>query len=142
MLADGLRTVTIALWGVLLAQGFWTIWYATKIRRLRTKLLRRHIAFFSVFWHVLILVSSLLAMGTEISWKIIFNGVGKTGVGPWTGPNVAIYLLADIGLFLVLRLERDRYVKTKIRLRLIELRGEDESQQSEGATGQDVDSKD
>lgn len=141
VVADSLRTVTIALWGVMLSLSFWTLWYAAHLRRFYHKLRQRNIAFFSVFWHVLTLVTTILVMGTEISWKVIFNGVGRVGISLWTYPNVPIYLLADIGLYLVWRLERDRYVKTKVRLRLLELR-EHERRHKSAPAETDIDSKD
>lgn len=133
MIADGLRTITIALWGVMLGQGFWTLWYAIQLRRFYHQLRRRGVAFVSVFWHLTTLILAILVMGTEISWKIIFNGIGKVGVSLWTYPNVGIYLLANLALYLVLQFERHRYITTKIKVRRLQI----QEREQEGQAGLD-----
>jgi hypothetical protein len=122
LVADSLRTITIALWGVLLAQSFWTLWYAAKIRGIYHQMRRRGLTFISVWWPMLLLTIFIDSMATEISWKIVFDGVGKVGIALWTYPNVPIYLVGNVLLYLIRQLERERYRRASIQLGKIKLK--------------------
>lgn len=113
-LADGLRAITIALWGVLLAQSFWVCWYALRIRRIYSRIRRDLGAYRVLWWHVMVITGVFDAMATEISWKIIFRGVGKVGIAAWTYPNVVIYAGSVVALYLILQVQRRRYIKARV----------------------------
>lgn len=113
-LADSLRAITIGLWGLLLGQSFWALWYATKLRGIYRRLDLKPDRYRMLWRHILLVTLVFDSMATEISWKIIFNGVGKVGIAMWTYPNLAIYGLSNVALYLVVQMERRRYVRARL----------------------------
>lgn len=120
---DSVRALTISLWGTMMGLSLVILWYAALIRRCYYRLRSMSVAFLSVFWHVLGILVTVDTMATEISWKIIFLGVGKAVAGPWTYPNVGIYLIGCTAYVMVLMLERKRYVRAKLLLGVRERNG-------------------
>jgi hypothetical protein len=130
VVADSLRAVTICLWAPSLILSFWVLWYNWRIQELREQvgasLLRNRL----MWWHILVMTLVFDSMSTEISWKIIFNGVGKAGISLWTYPNVLLYALTNVGLVIILKLQRKRYIRARMFLGRLEIEEAGERKES------------
>lgn len=107
---DVMRAITISLWGVYLG-------YLVLLLRVYVAAWRRRLIDVRYLLATLLAYLGYATMATEISWRIIFQGVGHTPLTAWVWVNPFIYLVTVAGMAGMLHARVQQFRRVLARMR-------------------------